>query len=272
MKPTVDILTFADQLQSRVKERIDDPNTGQDELTRIGSLLSFIRGIIAELKTFTSTYKFTDETEEIKFFKEAKPVLLSQYFYYRKIFEIRLFDSFKDLKSRQSNYYNLLQRLERFVSKNKEFYEYCVTGTTYLDKHYFTRNKLPGNSIDRDEHFTTTYDTKLAKILANELSKKFILEALEKTSVERSGGSTLVWTASKTALIELIYALYAAQVFNGGATDIRQLALEIERCFNINAGNCYRVFQDIRTRKGNQTMFLDILKSKLLTYIDRIDS
>lgn len=263
----MDIMTFSKQLESRMKERLENFNPDQDEILKTGHALTFIREIIAELKQFASTYKFTDEPEEIRFFKEIKPVFLSQFFYYKKVFALRLFDSFKDLKTRQSNYYKILQHLERFVQKNLEFYEYCMTSTTYLDKHYFTRNRQNHKSIDRDEKFSTGYDTKLAKILANELLKKYILDLLKKSQADRSTdtSTTLTWTGSKTDLIELIYALHSVEGFNSGTANIKVIASAFEDVFNISLGDYYRTFQDMRIRKRSQTPFLDTLKERFIS-------
>lgn len=258
----MDILTYSKQLESRMREQLEEFNADQDEILKVGHALTFIREIIAELKQFASTYKFTSESEEIKFFKEIKPVFLSQFFYYKKVFALRLFDSFKDAKTRQANYYKILQQLERFVQKNLEFYEYCMTNTTYLDKHYFTRNKQTHKSIDRDEKFSTGYDTKLAKVLANELLKKYILDLLKKSQTDRSSDiySALIWTGSKTDLIELIYALHSVDVFNNGTANIKVIASAFEDVFNISLGDYYRTFQDMRIRKRSQTPFLDTLR------------
>jgi hypothetical protein len=262
----MDILTFSKQLEGRMKEGLEEFNGDQEAILKTGHALSFIREIITELKQFSSTYKFTDESEEIKFFKEIKPVFLSQFYYYKKVFALRLFDSFKDVKTRQANYYNILQQLERFVQKNLEFYEYCMTNTTYLDKHYFTRNRQPHKSIDRDEKFSTGYDTKLAKILANELLKKHILGLLKESHTDRSAdaSSTLTWTGSKTDLIELIYALHSTDVFNNGTANIKVIASAFEEVFNISLGDYYRTFQDMRIRKRSQTPFLDQLREKFV--------
>ncbi len=260
MKPSTDIIAFSEQLQSRVKGRLDELNTDQDELMNIGSFLSFVRSTIEELKAFTTTYKFSGETEEIKFFKEIKPVLLSQYFYYKKIFAIKLFDSFRDTKTRRTNYCKILQQLEKFVQKNLEFYEYCMTNAVFLDKHYFTRNVRNTKSIDRDANFSTGYDTKLAKFLANELTKKYILKLLDHVDTKHPG---LNWTGSKTDLIELVYALHSVEAFNNGSADIKFIADSFRQFFNVDIGDYYRVFVNIRLRKSGQTNFLDELKNKL---------
>lgn len=260
----MNIITFSDQLQLRMKGSLADLNADEDEVVKIGNALTFLRQITKELKQFTSAYKFKEETEEIKFFKEIKPLFMSQFIYYKKVFAIKLFDSFKDLKSRRENYYRLLQQLETFARKNRDFYEYCMTGTTYLDKQYFTRSKQFLKSVDKDETFTTGYDTRLAKILAHELLRRFIQQSLQKSHSESEGNHTrLAWTGSKTDLIELIYALHYGDVFNAGTADIKLIATHFENCFNVSLGNYYRTLQDIKLRKSGQTNFLDQLKTTL---------
>ncbi|MBX2968251.1 MAG: RteC domain-containing protein [Cyclobacteriaceae bacterium] len=267
----MNIIEFSEGLQAKIKQELDTLNTDQDEIIKIGKVLTFIRGMITELKEFTRSYKFQSTSEEIQFFKEIKPVFMSQYFYYKKIFAIRLFDSFKDAKSKQANYYDLLNRLEVYVKKNLEFYQYCMSGKTFMDAHYFTRQNTAHQSLDLDENFSTGYDTRLAKILTNELVKKHILTALHKCHSEISNGPILTWTDSKASLIELIYALHSAKVFNKGVADIKLVASTFENLFNISLGNYYRVIQEIRIRKSGQTNFLDQLKAKLQQRLNDYD-
>lgn len=267
----MNITDFSDQLQNRLKEKLSESNVEQDELLKVGALLTFIRETVRELKEFTFKYKFINEAEEIKFFKQIMPVFLSQFYYYKKIFEIRLFDSFRDVKTRHSNYCHILQKLERYVSKNSEFYKYYLTNMTYLDNQYFTRGKNM-KSIELNEKVLTGYDIKLGKLLANDLIKSFAMTWLNKSQSESfSGRGSLTWTGSKTALIELVYALHAIGAFNNGSADIKLIAVVIENSFNISLGNYYRVFQDIRIRKGSSTSFLESLREKLRHLIDNMN-
>lgn len=267
----MNIIEFSESLQTKMKQELESLNTDQDEIVKIGKTLSFIRELIGELKTFTRNYKFESQAEEIQFFKEIKPVFLSHYFYYKQVFAIRLLDSFKDVKNRQVLYQQKLQQLETYVEKNLEFYEYCMSGSNFMDAHYFTRQHPNHRSINIDENFSTGFDVKLAKILANELMKKYALKALLKSNTELTEGPTLIWTDSKASLIELIYALHSAKVFNKGVADIKHVASTFENLFNISLGNYYRVIQEIRIRKSGQTNFLDQLKGKLLKRLNEYD-
>lgn len=267
----MNIIEFSEELQTKMKRELSDLDSNQDELIRAGKSLSVMRELIGNLKSFVRDYTFTDQTEEINFFKHTKPELISQYIYHEKLFAIRLFDSFKDAKSRQANYYLILRKLERFAERNREFYEYCMSGESYLDQHYFTQNVSTSKPLNRDEHFTTVYDEKLAKILANELLKKHLMSSLQRAHQEESGGPMLNWTAPKASLIELIYALHSMEVFNRGTADIKLIASAFENFFNISLGNYYRVIQEIRIRKSGQTNFLDQLKGKLLKRLNEYD-
>lgn len=258
---SMNIIEFSESLQARMKQELDTLNTDHDEIGKIGKAITFVRELINELKVFTRNYKFETQIEEIQFFKEIKPVFLSQYFYYKKVFAIRLFDSFKDTKSRQENYNQLLQRLEVFVQKNLEFYEYCMSGDTSMDTRYFTRQNHNHKSVDRDESFSNGFDTILAKILAIEMVKKYILYLLGRTDLTQP---TLTWTGSKTDLTELIYALHSSEVFNHGKVDIKQIASAFETSFNVNLGNYYRTFQELRLRKTGQSNFLDEMKKSVI--------
>ena len=75
----------------------------------------------------------------------------------------------------------------------------------------------------------------------------------------------------KSALVELLYALQSAGSCNNGDIDLKQLANHFEHLFNIDLGNYYRIFQEMRIRKMNRTTFLDQLKARLIQRMDETD-
>lgn len=268
----MDIIEFSEQLQKRIKE-IDAAVVEDTDIMRNGKALSAIRQIIHELKQFTVTYNFKDNQEEIRFFKEIKPVLMCQYFFYKQLFALALFDSFRDRRSRIDNYYRVLQKLQTFASKHQPFYEYCMAGSNYMDSTYFIRNGQNLSGVDHDEKFTTGYDKILSKILAHELIKQFVLTAIRKLQDDRAAASShsIPWTGSKIALVELIYSLHATRVLNYGKADVKQIALSFEEVFSIDLSNYARMFSDIKIRKSGQTNFLDQLRDKLSQIINDAD-
>ena len=92
----------------------------------------------------------------------------------------------------------------------------------WLDTFYF----------EADHRFSTSHDYKVAKIIANDLIQVYLEDRLNNINVKRGSDNSLKWTASKTALTELIYALYSHGVFNNGNTDIKLIAKTFEEAFN----------------------------------------
>ena len=85
------------------------------------------------------------------------------------------------------------------------------------------------------------------------------------------GKSPLSWTGNKTALTELIYALSAQGVFNNGNADIKLIAKVFENAFNIDLGDFYHTFMELKARKINRTKFLDSLCEALIKKKDEQD-
>ncbi len=81
----------------------------------------------------------------------------------------------------------------------------------------------------------------------------------------------LSWTASKADLIELINSLQAGGAFNNGKTGIKEIAETFQKLFQIDLGNYYNVFNEIRLRKKNRTAFLDHIREKLIRKMDSLD-
>jgi len=81
----------------------------------------------------------------------------------------------------------------------------------------------------------------------------------------------LNWTSSKTALIELIYAMHAQGVFDHGNTDIKVITKKFEKMFNVDLGDFYHTYLELRGRKINRTKFIDTLRESLVKKMDEQD-
>ena len=81
---------------------------------------------------------------------------------------------------------------------------------------------------------------------------------------EAVGISKLKWTESKTALVELIYSLHSSNSINEGRVEIKRMTQMFEFVFDIDLGDVYHTFTEIRNRKIEQTKFIDLLKDSLL--------
>lgn len=173
-----------------------------------------------------------------------------------------------DLINHRMNDYKLV------MTENRNYVIRMNRGIGEEDLKYFIRNQftVPVNSLGRevlhDPSFSTFHSLLLEKIITNELIENFLNRTSEE-SVHQP--STLTWTANKTALIELVYALHYSQAVNGGELGIKLLAELFEEIFNISLGNVYRAFHEIKNR-NEPTLFIDFLKEELLNKVYSDDS
>ena len=132
--------------------------------------------------------------------------------------------------------------------------------------------------LNMDPEFNSSHDLNVAFILANE----YLIRYLEESQINgdqkkvkphdaRMFDPELHWSDSKTDLIELIYALQSKGSINHGRMDVKQIAGKFEEVLNINLGNYYKTFQEIRIRKKGRTNFLDQLKEKVIQRMDESD-
>jgi hypothetical protein len=177
-----------------------------------------------------------------------------------------------------------LKKLKRYFDNNLEFYNYYRTGSCYLDIKYFSRGsldiklRLDSFYFEVDKNFSTSHDFKVAKILAHDLVQVYIETRLlqmehkvykEKSQHEPKG--KMIWTGSKVALTELLYALHSKGVFNNGAIDLKEIASFFEENFNIDLGQYRRTFLEIRDRKSDKTKFINALEEELLKRMEETD-
>lgn len=236
------------------------------------------------LRSYILKYRFKSIEEEICFFKLIKPRFVSQYIYYRSLYQLEAQLPVTD-RTKMRQYYQAVQnKLLNYFEENSAFHQYVRTGANYLDQYYFTRGNntlqliTEVDLVDADPKFSTGYCYKLACIQANTK----LLQCLdEKLSNDRSPDQIAVaqdnprinlqWTESKAALVELIYALHTQDVFDKGRVGLKDIASGFENMFNVKLGDYYRLFLDIRMRKSGRTKFIDSMKENLLRRMDEIE-
>lgn len=250
------------------------------------SELSFYacKNMLEKLKALIIKYKFKNEAEEIKFFKEIKPLFTSRQVYHLMLYNIetRKPNGGKDILKKY--FTKELEKLKHYFDYNIDFYKYHRSGATYLDHKYFVRDKfdiqltLDGHIFEHDTRFSTTHDFKVAKVLAHDRLQVHIeneigwLESRDSSYIyTREENHKLTWTDSKTSLIELIYALHAHGAFDNGRADIKEIASYFEMMFNIDLGEIYRTYLEIRARKSGRTKFITTLQEKLIKRMDEQD-
>lgn len=278
-------MKFALKLQEELETELTRIENEENPTLKKAELSIYkIQEYLKILEKKISRYRFKNRQEEIIFFKETKPGIFCKLIFFVKIYNIESKRPNGSDRVQKRYLIRELDRLKTFFDNNLEFYQYYRTGATYLDDKYFVRGKYDIRlSLDTfyfatNPKFSTSHDFKVAKILANELLRIYLnteLNSLERNSNQHSHKTPpktkLTWSDSKTALIELIYALHSNGCFNNSQSDIKELSSYFESIFSIELGDYYRTFLEIRIRKGNRTKFLDSLKENLLKRMDETD-
>ena len=279
-------MEFVSKLYWELEEQLNFINLETDDPLKEAELATQV--IVNSLKQLKqhiiSKQKFKSQSEEIKFFKTVKPKFLSKLIFQISIYNIHSRMPKGGERIARKYLHHELQNLRRYFDNNLDFYKYYRTGSNYLDHKYFVRGKhdirltLDTFYFETDPLFSTSHDYKVAKIIANDLLQIYLEDAI--SSLERKENSMetqefpkikLTWTEQKTALIELLYALHTRAVFDNGKADIKDIASYFEAVFNIDLGDYYRSFLEIRLRKTGQTKFMDTIREALRKRMDDAD-
>ncbi len=245
-----------------------------DTILQANKIISFLEKKIKELHNWLKNYLFETQDEEIYFFKELKPKIVSKLIYYKTVLKLES-NAPATKKLKRKFYEKALNKIYQYSKKNKEFYEYYRSRNCFNDNCYFIRNSNEFKGLDDcylvnyDEKLCTSHDYKVAILMSNDLINVFLENKIEE--IERSCKikhpiivNDLSWTNSKIDLVELVYALHEQKVFNGGNTDVKEIAACFGKMFNVELEeNIYRSYIDIKSRKSNRTKFLTSLSESL---------
>ena len=277
---------FAEVMLLKIDAEIESIGFNND--ITINDALHIVKYIIPlydQLRKLTVDHIFSSTEEEIYFFKELKPNILGRYLYFNKVYRIesQCPSGSNDVIKEYLN--DELGGLTYFFRRNLELYQYYRSKATTYDTYYFIRGKADirlccdSFQCDRDPMFSTGYDHKIAKILANEmlqiyLNKRIInlgqSEAINKQAITKIPYPAN-WTSNKIFLIELGYALYVAGDINNGNITVKEIMNLLGAMFNIDLGDYYRGYITLKNRKKDRTLYLKTLIEKLLKHMEEDD-
>jgi hypothetical protein len=232
---------------------------------------------LSEKRTELITNGFENINEEIHFFKNEKQFVLNKLIYYSKIWEINSKLSLLSPNYKKKYLERKIESINKFFLKHLDFVKYVESGEVYLDEYYFTRCNV-NNYISRSEKlgiFDLKFNTPRDRLLAKLNAYKELAEYLQDKDFNKilsKSASKLEWTSSKTSLTELIYALHSARVINNGTATLREITNNLQRTFNFEIGDIYRIFSDIRNRKTERTKFINELAFSVLNSMENLDN
>ncbi|GAA3554004.1 RteC domain-containing protein [Snuella lapsa] len=252
------------------KEIQDVEHSEWDIIKRSQKAIALSRKVLVGLKTELARKDFGSMDQEIQFFKVTKQIPLTNLIYYLECYAFEAHFPKIGEKQQQKHIAKTKDKIQMFFNRHAEFINYMGQGCGHLDIWYFTRQTnndmkvVPEQDYTFDMDFSAPYDMLLGKLYAYERFIKYLEGRLGKqeqeTTIENLGEHyNLKWTSSKTALTELIYALYYSRAINHGNIDKRDIAMVFQKLFNLDLGDFYKTLSEIKSRKKSRTRFLDEL-------------
>lgn len=274
------------KLLAQIDLEIDEIDLyGYDIIETSLSMVHRLRNILIDLKNQLQTYVFASKEEEIFFFKNQKPELLGRLLYFYKIYRIETQCPTGSNEVIKHHINMELDSLTYFFNRNLDFYQYYRSNSTIYDEYYFIRGKtdirlcIDNAQFDKDPNFSTGYDYKVAKILANEMLRIYLNKKLQKLENESyiekqqhsiNSKTPVRFTGKKAALIELGYALVSSGDINHGNIEIKEFMNFLSSMFNIDLGGYYDAYIAMKERK-DRTTYLRKLTDNLIKRMDNDD-
>ncbi|RXK81282.1 RteC domain-containing protein [Filimonas effusa] len=158
-----------------------------------------VRNAMELLRTNIIENPFTNDQEEIVFFKEVKPLFCSQMMYHVKRYRMESRKPAGSVEAKLKFLQAELQEIDAFFAGHINFFEYHRSASTAMDEKYFIRGRQDEHfSIEvqylcSDLSFSTGYDLLLSRMLANEMLTQEINESIYELQhnphAEGKGGS-----------------------------------------------------------------------------------
>lgn len=272
--------TFISVLYEKMQAQLQDiaDSTG-DLLERAEQSYYSVIEYLKDLKRFTKDYEFKDLEEEIRFFKEVKPMFLKEVVYFMKMFDIESAKPVAGIDEQKQYYHSWIKQLRSYFDQNRFFYLYYRMGKAHLDSSLFIREPeplpmMPNYSLDADPEFSNVYSFKLAKIQALEDMSTFLqshIESLE-DGLDNSGNKVkrrITFKHNNAQAIELIYSLWKSGAF--GDVTIKEAFDWAQYSLGIRITNYYGYFQSMRIRKKTRSPYLNLLTESLIRHMDESD-
>ena len=236
-----------------------------------------IRMALKETKKIVLTNEFKSKSDEIEFFKNIKPRLVSKFIYYVKLFKVISKRPKGNVKIQKKYLENEIREMQSYFNDHLLFYQYYQKNGFHSDELFFLRkNKNINIHFEYsesyiDEEFSTNLDATFSKFKGYEMAIQYFKDLIENLVTGQNNNyynlnnkkSKLTWTAKKVYLVELIYALSGTKSINNGQIEIKEIAETFEIMFNIKLGDYYRAFQEIKRRKLSNAKFLSQLSANL---------
>lgn len=258
-------------------------NASDDVLTVSLEILHYIEMKLKEIYKWLKKHIFLSVQEEIYFFKELKPRMVSKLLFYKKLLKL-VSTAPQTKKDKRKQYEKLLTEIRQYTMHNREFYEYYRSRSSDKDEDHFVRHsykdiiKYDCCLINYDSKLSTSHDYNVATIMANDLFTIHLENKLDELDGKNVSKNVPVerkfnWTGSKVDLTEIVYGFQASGCINNGNFDLKELAIFLGTLLNVEIdSNLYGHYSDIKSRKVLKTRFINTMSKKLIEKMDDEDS
>lgn len=235
-----------------------------------------------QLRKLRNSHRFSSDDMEIDFFKYQKPHIHCWHIYVIELHHIMAGIPVGTDQEIRDYYTEELGIINRFFRRHAFHYQYYLADQTAMDEDFFlSRNRgsfPPGQEDQHDPgNFSTNLDFLFAKFRAYEMLRDAIIlrVRLLYQETDNSFMSEMMvakkrwWSGDKVELIEIAYGIYYTHRINGGKAEISDVVEWLEESLNVDLGQAYRMFLDIRRRKTvSYTKFLDEMRQAIHTHIE----
>lgn len=236
---------------------------GAPAVRRLSGKLTAINEALEKLKIYIIENPFGDNQQEVEFFKEAKPLFVSEQLMSQEMYNIETQRPLTDEADIRAFYTKELNFIEHYLDKQQFLYQYYLLEGIELDNLLFVRGAetstvLLPETPDLDPVFSTKGSYLFAKFIAYERLREFLLRELYPNSEREKLKRVLNWTGDKMNLIEIAYGIYDTAQINKGDVDIKDIISWLEDSLNISLQRHYRLFSEMKNRKSvSPTRYLD---------------
>jgi len=264
-------------MKKRIQKILDEIDLGIDDIDLYSydiidvalSMVHRLQNIINDLRDKLQSYIFETKEDEIAFFKHQKPEILGRLLFFYKIYRIETQCPNGSNEVIKDYINGELDNLTYFFNRNLDFYQYYRSHSTIYDEYYFIRGKADlrlctdSAQFDKDPNFSTGYDYKVAKIIANEMLRIYLNKRIVKLETDNQIEDNLQkclkypfrFTGKKVFLIELGYSLASSGDFNNGNVEIKEMMNFLGTVCHIDLGNYYAAYIAMKERK-DRTAYL----------------
>lgn len=171
-----------DRLYKRIVRQIAYyESSATDEKKRIEWGFSITTKAWLHIQTTVEGYEFTDQLEEISFYKTLKPKFIGLIDFFTLLYRSVLFQP-EDTPGKKEYWKSELTTCKNFLSKHKTFCQYYKQGNTTMDLVYFVQqnNQYPFIfGINENKwHTIASYSHLLARVISIQKYQRYVTKKL----------------------------------------------------------------------------------------------